>query len=225
MVVAAAGKGTRIGGGAPKQYRALGGVPVVLRALRPFTAHPEVAQVALVLPPSEVAAPPPFLRELRGHGLALVAGGAERSDSVRAGLAALRDECTIVLVHDAARPFVDRGVIDEVIRHARAGEGAIAALPLSDTVKEADAGEPSRVARTVPRDRLWRAQTPQGFPRKLLTDAYARAARQGLSATDDAALVEAFGGVVRLVPDSSRNFKITTAEDLALAELLSAAPA
>jgi len=225
VVLAAAGKGTRIGGGAPKQYRALGGIPVVLRALRPFTTHPEVAQVVLVLPPDEAGAPPPFLVELRGAGLALVAGGEERSDSVRAGLAALRDECTIVLVHDAARPFVDRAVIDEVIRHARAGEGAVAALPLSDTVKEAAAGDPSRVGRTVPRDRLWRAQTPQGFPRKLLADAYARAATRGISATDDAALVEAVGGVVRLVPDSARNFKITTPEDLALAELLAAAPA
>ncbi len=195
----------------------------MLRALRPFTAHPDVAQVVLVLPPADAAAPPAFLVELRGEGLVLVPGGEERSDSVAAGLAALGRECTVVLVHDGARPFVDRAVIDEVIRHARQGEGAIAAVPLSDTVKEADAGEPNRVARTVPRERLWRAQTPQGFPRELLVRAHGRAGLDGAAFTDDASLVEASGGIVRLVPDSSRNLKITTAEDFALAELLAGA--
>ena len=195
----------------------------MLRALRPFTAHPDVAQVVLVLPPADAAAPPAFLAELRGEGLVLVPGGEERSDSVAAGLAALGRECTVVLVHDGARPFVDRAVIDEVIRHARQGEGAIAAVPLSDTVKEADAGEPNRVARTVPRERLWRAQTPQGFPRELLVRAHGRPALDGEAFTDDASLVEASGGIVRLVLDSSRNLKITTVEDFALAELLAGA--
>ncbi len=220
----AAGRGTRVGG-APKQYRPIAGVPLVLRALRPFAAHPDVVQVVLVLPPADASAPPAFLAELRDEGLVVVAGGEERSDSVAAGLAALRQECTVVLVHDGARPFVDRAVIDGVIRHARAGEGAIAAVPLGDTVKEADAGEPSRVARTVPRERLWRAQTPQGFPRELLVRAHARAARNGTASTDDASLVEACGGIVRLVTDSPRNLKITTAEDFALAELLAGASA
>jgi 2-C-methyl-D-erythritol 4-phosphate cytidylyltransferase len=197
---------------------------VVLRALRPFTSHPDIAQVALVLPPAEAAAPPDFLAELEGPGLALVAGGPERSDSVAAGLAALRGDCAVVLVHDAARPLVERDVIDGVIRGARAGDGAIAAVPLSDTLKEADAADPGRVARTVPRERLWRAQTPQGFPRALLERAHAAARRNSVTATDDAALVEACGGVVRLVPDTQRNLKITTAEDFALAELLARSP-
>lgn len=216
----AAGKGTRLGDGPLKQYRLLAGVPVVLRALRPFTSHPDVAQVVLVLPAAEAAAPPDFLAELRGQGLVLAAGGEERSASVAAGLAALRPECTVVVVHDGARPFVDREVIDGVIRGARAGHGAIAAVPVSDTLKEADAAEPTRVARTVSRDRLWRAQTPQGFPRDLLVRAHAHAMEHGLTATDDAALVEACGGKVLLVADSQRNLKITTVEDFALAELL-----
>ena len=224
VVVVAAGKGTRLGGEILKQYRPLAGVPVVLRALRPFTSHPDVAQVVLVLPAAEAAAPPAFLADLRGPGLTLVAGGEERGDSVAAGLAALRDECTVVLVHDGARPFVEREVIDGVIRTARAGDGAVAAVPLSDTVKEADEEEPSRIARTVSRDRLWRAQTPQGFPRALLERAHAHARRHRVSATDDAALVESCGGIVRLVPDSQRNLKITTAEDFALAELLAHPP-
>jgi 2-C-methyl-D-erythritol 4-phosphate cytidylyltransferase len=219
VVLVAAGQGTRLGGDMPKQYRLLGGVPVLLRALRPFAAHPEVAQVAVVLPADDAASPPPFLGDLAGEALTIVAGGTERRDSVAAGLAALRPECAIVLVHDAARPFVDRQVVDAVIRHARMGEGAIAAVPLSDTLKEAAADDPTRVARTIPRDRLWRAQTPQGFPRPLLVRAFAALAADA-AATDDAMLVEACGGTVRLVPDTARNLKITTPEDLALAELL-----
>jgi 2-C-methyl-D-erythritol 4-phosphate cytidylyltransferase len=209
-----------LGSEVPKQYQLIAGVPMVLRALRPFTGHPDVAHVALVLPPADAADPPPFLAELRGSGLALVAGGAERGDSVAQGLAALPPHCTVVLIHDGARPFVDRSVIDTVIRHARAGEGAVAAVPLGDTLKEASPLDPSLISRTVSRERLWRAQTPQGFPRGLLESAHARAARNGEQATDDAALVESCGATVRLVPDSSRNLKVTTADDLILAEVL-----
>ena len=215
-IVVAAGQGTRIGG-VPKQYRLLAGVPIVLRALRPFAVHHDVAHVVLVLPPADAANPPPFLAELAGHGLTLAPGGPERSQSVAAGLAALPPACGIVLVHDAARPFVEPGVIDAVIREARAGVGALAAVPVTDTVKEVSAAD-HRVLRTLPRELLWRAQTPQGFPRALLVQAHERACREGLTATDDAALVERLGATVRVVPDSPSNLKITTPEDLAWAE-------
>jgi 2-C-methyl-D-erythritol 4-phosphate cytidylyltransferase len=234
VVVLAAGRGERFGGDTAKQYQLIRGVPMVLRALRPFTLHPEVAQVVLVLRPEDTARPPAFLSSLAtpsasassahslglGQALSIVPGGLHRGDSVRAGLAALRAECTVVLVHDAARPFVDEEVIGAVIRVARAGEGAVPAVPLSDTLKEATPGDPSRIARTRPRANLWRAQTPQGFPRAVLEEAHAQAAKCGHRATDDAALVEAMGIAVRLVPDSARNLKVTTREDLALAELL-----
>jgi 2-C-methyl-D-erythritol 4-phosphate cytidylyltransferase len=128
-----------------------------------------------------------------------------------------------VLVHDGARPFVDRSVVDAVIVYARAGEGAVPAVPMGDTLKEVDPRDPTRIIRTRPRARTWRAQTPQGFPRAVLEEAHARAAQTRRRATDDAALVEAMGVTVRLVPDSSRNIKITTPEDLALAELLAGA--
>jgi 2-C-methyl-D-erythritol 4-phosphate cytidylyltransferase len=111
-------------------------------------------------------------------------------------------------------------VIDAVIAYARAGEGAIAALPVTDTIKEAVAADPTRIGATVPRSRLWRAQTPQGFPRELLERAYAEAGARASEATDESALVEACGGTVRLVPDTLRNLKVTTPEDLALAERL-----
>ncbi|HEX2251603.1 MAG TPA: 2-C-methyl-D-erythritol 4-phosphate cytidylyltransferase [Gemmatimonadales bacterium] len=222
-IVVAAGQGLRFGAPTPKQYQLIGGIPMVLRALRPFASHPEVAQVVLVLPPEDAAQPPRFLSDIsdfsHGSDLSIVPGGEHRCDSVRAGLAALGPECEIVLVHDGARPFVQRGVIDAVIRLARRGEGAIAAVPVNDTLKEAAAAHPDRVERTVARERLWRAQTPQGFPRGVLERAHETAPRDA-NATDDAAMVERIGVPVRLVPDSIRNMKITTPDDLALAELL-----
>jgi 2-C-methyl-D-erythritol 4-phosphate cytidylyltransferase len=217
-IVVAAGQGVRFGSDTPKQFQLIHGVPLVLRAVQPFLAHPDVCQVIVVLPPAAAAQPPDFLTIVRG--LSIVAGGMHRGDSVRAGLDALVAESKVVLVHDGARPFVDHDVIAEVISYARRGESAVAAIPLSDTLKEASRHEPSRVLRTRPRARLWRAQTPQGFPRGILEQAHQRAVRLGRRATDDAALVEALGLPVRLVPDSNRNLKITTAEDLALAELL-----
>lgn len=255
MIVVAGGAGIRAGGGVPKQYRTIGGVPMVLRAVTPFLGHPEVRRVVLVLPAADVDAPPSWLREaLATHALErapmgastrgdadapslqaaalasaadhaewrLTAGGTERAHSVAAGLAMLGDDVGTVLVHDAARPFVERAVIDGVISAARAGEAAIAAVPLGDTLKTADPADPAHVVRTIPREHLWRAQTPQGFPLGLLREAHARAAAEAIVATDDAMLVELLGHRVRLVPDSTRNFKVTTADDLALAELLAA---
>jgi 2-C-methyl-D-erythritol 4-phosphate cytidylyltransferase len=220
VIIVAAGRGVRLGGLVPKQYRELGGVPMLLRALRPFASHPEVAHVVVVLPAADAVRPPLFLAELTGGTLSVVAGGAERSDSVARGLSALPAECAVVLVHDAARPLVDRDIIDRVIAVARGGEGAVPAIAIGDTVKEADGADQGvpRVLRTVPRERLWMAQTPQGFPRALLETAHARARKDGVGATDDAALVERMGGTVVLVPGSRRNFKVTTDEDFLLAE-------
>lgn len=216
VVVVAAGAGRRAGGGTPKQFREIGGVPMVLRALRPFAAHPEVAHVAVVVPRAVAAEPPPWLAALRGAGVGLVAGGAERGDSVAAGLGALPAECRIVLVHDGARPFPSRTTIDAVIAEARGGRAALAAIPVSDTIKQAAVGS-RLVARTVARDHLWRAATPQGFPRPLLERAYAAASA---GATDDAALVEALGEPVVLVPDDPGNLKVTTDADFVVAEAL-----
>lgn len=220
-IVVAAGRGVRFGSETPKQFHSIGGVPIVLWALRHFTTHPEVAHVALVLPPNDAVHPPAFLAAFSAlSALSVVPGGIHRGDSVRAGLAALHPECVIVLVHDGARPFVDRSVMDRVIEFARRGEGAVPAVPLSDTLKEVAEDDPTRIVRTRPRARLWRAQTPQAFPRAVLEQAHAHAVHIGHRATDDAALVEAMGVTVRLVPDSTRNIKVTTPEDLALAELL-----
>lgn len=223
VVVVAAGQGTRLGGEVPKQFRLIGGVPMLLRALRPFVAHPEVARVTVALPADIVAAPPAWLSAIAGEVCTLIAGGAERTDSAMAAVAALPAACTIVLVHDAARPFVERGLIDLVIARAREGKGAVPAIPVGDTLKRA--GDPAAgggIAGTLDREGLWRAQTPQGFPRAMLEAAYRLARERGGGATDDAALVEAAGAPVTVVPGSARNLKITTAEDLQLAECLAA---
>ena len=222
VVVVAAGQGLRAGGGAPKQFRPIAGVPMLLRALRPFTAHPDVAQVVVVLPAEIVAAPPAWLAELGGGMLTCVAGGEERTDSVRNGIAALRPECTMVLVHDGARPFIERALIDRVIARARGGAGVVPALLVSDTLKKVT-GTSEEVAETVSREGLYRAQTPQGFPIKMLRAAFAAQTSPGYLPTDEASLVEATNvGVVVLVEGSALNLKITTQDDFVLAEAIAA---
>ena len=219
VVLVAAGRGTRLGGETPKQFHPIAGVPMVLRALRPFASHPDVAQVVLVLPAADAAAPPDFLRSL-GAGLTIVAGGAARADSVAAGLAALGADCTIVLVHDAARPFVERRVIDAVIAHARGGRGSRRRRPRERHL------EGSGRRRPVPRRRAPSPGTACGgprprraFPGRCSSGRYAPpAATVGGHRRRRAG--RALGVPVRLVPDSSRNLKVTTPEDLALAELL-----
>src|SRR2546426_9211524 len=156
------------------------GVPMLLRALRPFTSHPDVGQVIVAVPPGFEARPPEWLGKLVGDRLALVAGGATRAQSVRAGLRALPPQATVVLVHDAARPFVTRETIDGVLAQGRAGLGAVAAIPVSDTVKDV---EQERITRTVARERLWRAQTAPGVPRgRIERGGAGRSQREGAAA-------------------------------------------
>ena len=204
-----------------KQFHPIAGQPMLLRALRPFTSHPEVCQVAVVLPAASLVAPPEWLAALAGEMVTLVAGGAERMDSVENGLTRLRPECAIALSHDAARPFVSREIIDAVIARARKGESAIAARRVSDTLKaEKSEGGATVIGGTIPREGVWRAQTPQAFPRKTLQNAFARARQSGVQGTDEAALVELLGERVYLVPDTIWNLKVTTPDDLLLAELI-----
>lgn len=209
-----------MGGDVPKQFLPIAGVPLLLHALRPFLSHPEVAQVIVVLPAALAASPPEWLAPLLGERLRAVPGGSARMDSVEAGLAVLPPECSVVLVHDGARPFPDPGVIGRIIHEARRGAGAIAAVPVTDTLKEAvrrSFGALQGIARTLPRDGIWRAQTPQGFPRSMLEAAYADARALDVSCTDCASLVERIGGEVVLVSDVPTNLKVTTPGDLLLA--------
>lgn len=216
-MVVAGGTGLRVGGPVRKQYLEIAGLPVLLRAVLPFLHHPRITRVAVVLPAGDAASPPPWLAAL---DVRLLAGGRERGDSVLHGLRALEDESPdLVLVHDGARPFVTRDVIDRVLDACREG-GAIAAVPVTDTIKQVDGD--GVITATPDRARLWQAQTPQGFPYHAIRDAYERAARDGLAATDDAAVYERHHGPVRVVMGSPRNLKVTRPDDLLLAEALAA---
>ncbi|MFM8566532.1 MAG: 2-C-methyl-D-erythritol 4-phosphate cytidylyltransferase [Gemmatimonadota bacterium] len=220
VVLVAGGSGTRTGGTELKQFRWVAGKPMLLHALQRFQAHPQVAMVVCVLPQRYAGDPPPWLFQSDPERLLLSVGGATRAESVRNGLEDLPTECTTVLVHDAARPLVTDAMIARVVDVARSGVPAIAALPVVDTLKEVDAD--GRIVRTVPRVGLWRAQTPQGFPRALLERAHREGLRRGdhAAATDDAALCEALGVEVRVVTGSERALKVTEAGDFARAELL-----
>lgn len=211
-VIVAGGSGRRFGGPIRKQYLEIGGEPVLLRAVRPFLHHPRIASVVVVLPPDDVDDPPRWLADLP---VVIVAGGVERGDSVFNGLMAVDAEADRVLVHDGARPFVTAEVIDRVLD---AEGGAIAAVPVTDTIQRVDAD--GVIVDTPDRAALWQAQTPQGFPRAALIDAYRRARAEGVAATDDAAVFARYAGPMRVVMGAHRNLKVTRPEDLPVAEVL-----
>ncbi len=185
VVIVAGGESTRTGGQELKQFRWVAGKPALLHSLQTFMARPDVVGV-VVLPRAYVADPPPWIFQCDVDRLMISVGGRTRTESVANGLDDLPDEAQVVLVHDAARPLVDDATIDRVIAAARSGGCAIAALPVVDTLKEVDAS--GRVVGTVERAGLWRAQTPQGFPRDVIVRAHRDAKANHVSATDDAAL-------------------------------------
>jgi 2-C-methyl-D-erythritol 4-phosphate cytidylyltransferase len=175
--------------------------------------------VVCVLPREYVGDPPPWIFQSDADRLLLSVGGRHRSESVANGLEDLPTECDIVVVHDAARPLVSVDTIARVIEEARKGNAAVAALPVSDTLKRVDAD--GKVVVTVDRVGLWRAQTPQAFPRKMLERAHREARKADGVATDDAALCEQIGEPVVVVRGSERAAKITEENDFALVEALS----
>ncbi len=218
VIIVAAGSGRRVGGAELKQFRWVAGKPMLLHSVQRFQARRDVAMVVCVLPREFAGDPPPWIFQSDLDRLLLASGGKERGDSVYNGLDDLPEECAVTLVHDAARPFVDDATVDRVVAAARAGSGAVPALPVVDTLKQASAD--GRIERTVPRDGLWRAQTPQGFPRLMLEQVYVRARREQVAATDDAALCERFGFPVVVVAGNERLMKITDESDFARAEAL-----
>lgn len=219
-IVAAGGAGQRAG--LAKQWLALGGETVLRRSARLLAGCDVVDDLVVVVPPGEEARGQAELAGL-GKGGRAVAGGAQRADSVLHGLRAL-EGCGVVLVHDAARPFATPDLVRRVAEAAAAGGAALAAVPVTDTVKRAEGAEAPRVAGTLDRRTLWLAQTPQGFRRDLLLRAYQAAGPEASAATDECGLVERLGEPVALVPGEPGNFKITTPEDVARARALTEAP-
>jgi 2-C-methyl-D-erythritol 4-phosphate cytidylyltransferase len=209
-LIVAAGRGERLGSGRPKAFVMCGGRPLLEWSLAALEAVAAIEAVVCALP-AGAAAP---------AGTIGVPGGAERSHSVRAALAAAPAGADVVLVHDAARPLVTPRIVEACLAGLEGVDAAIAAAPVSDTVKEADV---DRVVGTLDRSRLWAVQTPQVFRREVLERVLAQPDETIGAATDDASLVEAAGGTVCLVTTSRWNFKVTTAEDLRVAELLLAA--
>ncbi|MGE0408795.1 MAG: bifunctional 2-C-methyl-D-erythritol 4-phosphate cytidylyltransferase/2-C-methyl-D-erythritol 2,4-cyclodiphosphate synthase [Amphiplicatus sp.] len=218
-IIVAAGRGARAGGEGPKQYRPLAGKAVLARAAAAFLSHPRINAVRVIIHRDDDDLYADAMAGLAGHEKLLppVYGGRERQDSVRLGLESLENAAPDkVLIHDAARPFIDAESITRVIEALDHATGAIAALPVFDTIKREDGAR--RIAETLPREKLWRAQTPQGFDFAAILAAHRRAAGEAL--TDDAAVAEAAGMSVALVLGAPDNMKITQAEDFGMAEIL-----
>ncbi|RJQ58915.1 MAG: 2-C-methyl-D-erythritol 4-phosphate cytidylyltransferase [Desulfobacteraceae bacterium] len=221
-IVVAAGKGKRMGATIRKQYIALAGRSILGITLQALDRCRRFDRVFLVVPEEDFA----FCRERIltplsfGEKVVLVGGGKERQDSVYHGLLAAEKFGGIVLIHDGVRPFVDPETVAECIETAKHFGACIAATRVTETVKKTAAPEARAVERTLDRETLWIAQTPQAFRYELIRRAHEAARRSGVRGTDDALLVEQMGEAVRIVPGSRFNIKITTPEDLQMAEAI-----
>jgi len=219
-IIAAAGAGTRVGGEIPKQLLELDGQSMLARSVAAFDRHPDVSALVVVLPAALTPKGATLVGETR-RAVRIVAGGPRRQDSVANAFDAVSTESDVVLVHDAARPFVSSAVISRAIAAAREHGAAIAAVPVTDTVKRIGAKGDRVILETLPREQIFLAQTPQAFRRDVLRDAVALG-RSGLDATDEAALAERAGHPVRVIDGDPSNVKITTASDLARAQRVEA---
>ena len=212
-----------MGGSVPKQFLALGGQPLILYSLRALQASSIIDEIILAVPQNEmdyclkeVVAKHHFTKVTK-----VVPGGRERQDSVRHALEAVHDDVDVVLIHDAVRPFLTERMVEEVVQSAREKGAAIIALPMKDTVKQV--GADHVIERTVDRQSLWLAQTPQAFRRDWLLAAHRKAHAEGVRATDDAYLIEWAGHPVSVVEGSGENIKVTRPEDMVIGEAILAA--
>lgn len=219
-LIPAAGMGKRMGASINKQYLQLDNLPIVARTIAAFEASRLIDAIYLVIPVDEI----PYCREyvVEAHGFrkvaAIVPGGKERQNSVMNGLNAMRDHVShddVILIHDGVRPLITEHMMHESIKAARLHDGALVAVPVKDTIKTVRNGF---VTDTPPRDSLWQAQTPQSFRFGIIYNAHLSAETNGFHGTDDSSLIERAGGNVHIIRGDYRNIKITTPEDLILAE-------
>jgi 2-C-methyl-D-erythritol 4-phosphate cytidylyltransferase len=218
VLIPAAGMGRRMGRSVAKQFLPLGDMPMLAHTLLAFQRASEIDEIIPILSKEDMES---CLRDIiEGYHLTkvrtLVVGGKERQDSVANGLQKLEKDASVVLVHDGVRPFVTSEMIHASVEHARKGESVAVGVPIKDTIKEVN--DQGVVRATLERSRLWAIQTPQAFPAKVLRKAYDEAVTQRHYGTDDATLVERTGVAVRVIMGSYENIKITTPEDLLLAE-------
>ncbi|UIO42769.1 MULTISPECIES: 2-C-methyl-D-erythritol 4-phosphate cytidylyltransferase [Brevibacillus] len=211
VVIVAAGSGKRMGGQRNKLWLPLAGEPILAHTVRLFATHPDIDEVVLVVSEADHAE---VMTLISAEKLTVVVtmGGAERQDSVRNGLASLSANCDYVLVHDAARPFVTRKQISDMIKQVQQDQATIMAVPVKDTIKVV--GVNGLVESTPARESLWAVQTPQAFRMSLLREAHQAAGEAGKLGTDDAMLVEWLGHPVSIMQGSYENIKITTPDDL-----------
>ncbi|MBF1681627.1 MAG: 2-C-methyl-D-erythritol 4-phosphate cytidylyltransferase [Selenomonas artemidis] len=219
VVFPAAGQAHRMQVGLNKVFLTLAGKPMLLRTLLTFSKVPDVGELIVAVGADEVEPVTSLLGRVKGLApWRVVEGGTERQYSIRNGLALVSEEADIVLVHDAARPLIRRDTIEELIRVVRAEGAAIIAVPEKNTIKIA--AEDGTVAATPPRSSLWQVQTPQGFRKDILMEANRKADEEGFLGTDDASLVERLGVPVRIVRGEYSNIKVTTPEDMVVAEAI-----
>ena len=210
VVIVGAGQGVRLGSAVPKAFVLLNSKPLFEYSLKIFQDHSQIQEVVLVLPQEK-------LNSVSPKNYKVVVGGESRQDSVTNGLAALSATCEGVLVHDAARPFVTKAIVDRLLDGLEQGRNGIAAWPVSDTLK---ATEGDTIVQTIDRRNLWEAQTPQAFPVSVLKEALAKARKDNFVGTDEASLVERLKLPVEVVLGEATNIKITTKQDLELAEAI-----
>jgi 2-C-methyl-D-erythritol 4-phosphate cytidylyltransferase len=216
-VVPSAGIGKRFGEKARKTFVTLGGKPLLLWALETLSAAPEVREIIPVIKEEDMEYALDLFEQYCIPKIKRIApGGQERQDSVYHGINLIEDKNCIVMVHDGVRPLIEPAVITAAARQLKNCDGVVAAVPVKDTIKEAAEGE---VIQTLARDRLWAVQTPQIFHCETIRNAYSRAMKESFYSTDDSALVEKYGGRIKVVMGSYTNIKVTTPEDLQVAEL------
>ncbi len=223
-IIVAAGSGLRLGTKEPKAFVKIGGRTMLSYSLAAIAGVAGIDEIVITVPAGfEASARVEVTTSGVSVPVKIAVGGVERQDSVRIALSLTSAESELVIVHDAARPFADADIFKRCLEAASRIGGAIAAVPVADTLKSVDAER--AIVQTVARAGLWQAQTPQAFRRELLIAAHARAVEQKIVATDDADLVERSGARVEVVEASSRNLKITTPADLAMAEAILASRA
>lgn len=218
-LITAAGKGQRMQSVTPKQYLDLGGKPILAQTLTTFEKCPTINGIFVIVPPDQMdMVQKDIIEKYRFKKvLKVVRGGKTRQQSVYNGLKAIRSECSIIVVHDGVRPLISSRLITESVQAARKNGAAVVGVPARDTIKRAAVG---KKLKTLDRDEIWIAQTPQSFQFPLLMKAYQKAQQDNIQGTDDAFLVERLGHSITLITGDYSNIKITTPEDLALAETL-----
>lgn len=219
-IITAGGVGKRMGAGCPKQYLEIAGKPIIVHTLERFMGVEGIEQLIVTVPKGDEASFEKDIAEPFSFSVSpeIVAGGELRQDSVRNGLARVTDDVDVVLIHDGVRPFIKRETIEEAMQAAFDEDACVVAMPLKETIKRVDGSE--YVDQTVDRAHLWGAQTPQAFRLAVIRRAFEEADAANFIGTDDAMLVERIGKPVKVVRGDYNNIKITTKEDLVIAEAI-----